>query len=214
MSTYQDYRAYGHIKGGKVYDELIRKGDSPEIVAIHPEASYRLSWDYPLFVFLKTRNIHYSSFGNFVNEAWFNERADELATGVKADCDYLVYLDDVLIGTDQFIYADCWFDQPIIYDGKISENLYLTAALREGTSIQYYFYPLRTGSGSAFLQHNIGAYFSSKGEFDDFGIGVLANMISLTYSNQYMSEASLPKFFPKKILRSMSDYQFKIGAQK
>lgn len=202
-----NFTYYIHSKGGAYYDQIIKKNEIPEDVARCKELSFRICDDYPLLICPAKETVYYNSYGKLVNEKFLEDFRKPIMNAFENENEFLLISDGHLIGNDKYIYGEFWHDQPITYDGKISSFLHMMVCLRTGDGMKYYFYPLRTGGASEFLETYFGSFFSKSLTLELLGMNIWADLVRLNYSCQYVDAKGILDKLLDKPVRDMGQYQ-------
>ena len=206
-----NFRHFAHIIGGQYYDDFIKKDIPAEhLVGKFDMASFLLCDDYPVLVEPSRENVHYHNFNQgHVDDDFYKKWGEEITAGFNNGFDFLMFADGQLVATDRMIYAEHWCSQPMSMYGKMASFLYLIVALPFKGGMAYFMYPLRTKAGGKFLELYHGRFWSEKGTFNDFGLGVLANLIRLAYGANEFGMSGLRKCFAQTMPEDLKSYQIR-----
>lgn len=208
-----NFRYYSLAYGAAFYDRFLEKNaDIAKIgnPAITP--SFTFSWNYPVILDIERKTVYYHAhFGhrNSANESVFQEYMTEIKDGSSQGSRHFLFADNVLLGTDKFIYLENWADQPRPTRGKLSDFLYAIVAYVEKDMMKYYIYTMRTDMGARLLETYMGSFIGSQSDYDKYGVKVISKILSQTFVNNYMNEDDLESEFRQFTHRNLSDYRLK-----
>ena len=214
------YKHYSHHIGSGFYDEFVRKDVPPtDLMDKIDSASFLLSDYYPVLLDLKKENVHYNTYNSCtkdgtLKEDFFRRYDKEIRNSFHNGFDFLVFVDEELVGNNVFTYHEYWCEQPISMVTRASSYMYITLSFAFHQGVIYYTYPIRTVIGSTFLEAYHGRYLSENGSFSELGLQVLANIVKLNYASPYMGVHGLKQHLAKDMPEDMKSYKIKTFMEK
>jgi len=208
-----NFRYYSIAYGADFYDKFLNK--NTDILKIGNPAlqpTFTFCWNYPVILDVERKTVYYhATFGhrNNANEDVFNDNLEEIKNASGLGSRHFLFSDGNLIGTDRFIYLKYWANQPRTTHGRLSDFLYAIVSYVEKDMIKYYIYTIRTDLGAKLLETYFGSYFSTGGEYTEFGVRVVSQLLSKTYINNYVTATDFKDRFREFSRRSLSEYKLK-----
>lgn len=209
------YKNYSHHIGMSFYEEVIKIDVPAENLKDKLDsASFLLSEYYPIVINPSKMAVYYNTFntsksGHTLKESFFTEHDKEIRNAFDIGCEYMIYVDEELVGNDKYIYSSPWCSQPISMDRSANNYLYVLAAFQFKGRVVYYIFPLRTKAGADFLEVYHGSYLSKTAKFAEFGLGIYTNLVKLTYASPYVRTSTMREHFTTSLPEEMRSYRIK-----
>lgn len=201
-------KAHSKILGSKSYKDYIKHCPNIEEFL---DPSFILSVHYPTVYKVKEKTFHLNSYSysNFTMKELLSKYEKEFINAEKENLDTLVFVDNVLVGTNKFIYQKYWTSELRAKNNRFSTYYYLIINLfKKGESV-YSVYPLRTSGGGEILEKFFSQYFSNKGTFTDFGKNVLVDLIRHFYFVNFFTKTGFTENLKETPINTLEEYQTK-----
>jgi len=213
MIDISNSKNYSHHTNSGFYKEKIKMDVPAEhLVGDFHNASFLLSDYYPMLIEPAKTSVHYNTYltssdDGIIKEAFFKENEKEIRNCFNNGYEFLMYVDGLLVANSNFVYMANWCSQPISMVGRLSSFKYLTVALPHKSGMVYFLYPLRTEAGGRFLELYHGRYWSERGTFHKFGVGIVSNLIRLSYAAQHFTKGGFERAYAKEMPEELKSYQ-------
>ena len=205
-----NFKYYGHTFGGHAgYARYIMQNlYSNRLNDSTIESRFYLTSNRPALVNPFKKTIYYlDNSQGYLDENVINRYRQQLTDGINNDATMFIFCDDILIGTDKYILEEYWAAQPITLHGKPFEYLYMLVCFMKNNLLSYSLYSLRTPAGREAVENYFGSYFHESGNFDEYGLKLMVNILKLSYGNGDISVDGLKDSFAKGEIRSMNEYR-------
>jgi len=213
MTDIFNFKGYSHHMESNFYLEKIKKDVPAEhLVGDFQNALFLLSSYYPILIEPSKTAVHYNNYrnsnsGSILKESDLKEKSEEIRNCFNNGYEFLMYVDGLLVANDKFTYMENWCSQPISMISRLSSYLYVTVALPHKGGMVYFIYPLKTEAGGRFLELYHGRYWSKKGTFHKFGVGIISNLIRLSYAAQHFTTDGFERAYAEEIPEDLKSYK-------